>query len=84
MTRCRDCIYNYWSMIREIDAAGHQLASHTFSHADLATLTQAQVAQQMNMLDATLVDIIGKASTSCAFFGICFLSDSCCVLLFSF
>lgn len=55
-----DCIYNYFDLIQAIDAAGHQIASHTYSHPDLLKLTQDEVADQMTLLEATLIDIIGK------------------------
>ena len=55
-----DCIYKYWSVVRAMDAAGHQIASHTYSHPDLQTLTQAQVSSQMTLLHPIFQDIIGK------------------------
>ena len=57
---CRDCIYKYWSAVRAMDAAGHQIASHTYSHPDLLTLTQEQVSAQMTLLHPIYQDIIGK------------------------
>ena len=57
---CRDCIYNNWQLVQAIDAAGHQIGHHTFSHPDLTTLTQAQVASQMTLLNTQFSQIIGK------------------------
>ena len=57
---CSDCIYNRWQVVRAIDAAGHQIASHTFSHPDLTTLTQAKVTSQMTLLNTIFSQIIGK------------------------
>lgn len=57
------CIYDYYQVVRQMDASGHQIASHTYSHPDLATMTQASIAYQMNQNDATFLNIIGKTPT---------------------
>lgn len=57
------CSYDYYQVIRQMDASGHQLASHTYSHPDLSTISQASVAYQMNQNDAVFSKIIGKTPT---------------------
>lgn len=44
-------------------AGGHQIGSHTYSHADLATLDAAGIADQLNRLAAAHTSLIGKAPT---------------------
>lgn len=58
-----DCIYNYYQLVRNMDAAGHQIASHTYSHPDLATITQASVSYQMLQLEKAYLNILGKTPT---------------------
>lgn len=55
------CIYRYAALIRQIEAAGHQVASHTWSHADLNTLSAAQITAEMQKLDYAYQLILGKA-----------------------
>jgi peptidoglycan/xylan/chitin deacetylase (PgdA/CDA1 family) len=56
-----DCIYNQADIIKRIVNEGHQIASHTWSHADLTTLTAAQIKTEMDKLDAALLKIAGVA-----------------------
>lgn len=58
-----DSIYNYESVIQRMVANGHQVASHTWDHADLATLDQAGVVSEMTQLETALLSIIGKFPT---------------------
>jgi peptidoglycan/xylan/chitin deacetylase (PgdA/CDA1 family) len=44
-------------------SGGHQVGSHTWSHADLATLTAAEITDQMAQLETAHVALIGKAPT---------------------
>lgn len=44
-------------------AEGHQVASHTWDHADLATLSDSQVTTEMTQLETALMSVIGKAPT---------------------
>lgn len=55
------CIYRYADVIRQMDAAGHQLASHTWSHPDLTTLSTADITTQMRKMDYAFQKLIGKA-----------------------
>ncbi|KAL7269180.1 hypothetical protein RUND412_008165 [Rhizina undulata] len=42
---------------------GHQVGSHTWSHADLSGLSVASMTSQMTQLETALLDIIGKYPT---------------------
>jgi len=57
-----DSIYNYASDISRM-AANHQVASHTWDHADLTTLSSDGVTSEMTQLEAAFLDIIGKFPT---------------------
>jgi peptidoglycan/xylan/chitin deacetylase (PgdA/CDA1 family) len=56
-----DSIYNYNSTLQSMIAGGHQIASHTWDHADLATLTAAEITSEMTQLEAAHMAIIGKS-----------------------
>jgi len=58
-----DSIYNYNSTLQSMLTGGHQIASHTWSHKDLATLTAAEITSEMTQLEAAHLAIIGKAPT---------------------
>jgi peptidoglycan/xylan/chitin deacetylase (PgdA/CDA1 family) len=47
-------------MLRRMVAEGHQVASHTWSHQDLSTLTKAQRYEQMVKLEMAMSNVIGK------------------------
>jgi peptidoglycan/xylan/chitin deacetylase (PgdA/CDA1 family) len=47
-------------LLKQLDDAGHQVGSHTFSHADMANLTTVQQWEQMNKNDEAIAQIIGK------------------------
>ncbi|KAJ2959443.1 hypothetical protein NQZ79_g5076 [Umbelopsis isabellina] len=60
---------NYWDIqsmpeaqytIRRAYAAGHQIASHTYSHANLSTLDIEGVKREVQSLEQVLLPIIGK------------------------
>jgi len=54
-----DSIYNYNSTLQSMIAGGHQIASHTWSHADLATLDAAGITNEMAELEVAHQAIIG-------------------------
>jgi len=58
-----DSIYNYNSTLLSMISGGHQIASHTWSHADLATLDAAGITNEMLELETAHLAIIGKAPT---------------------
>lgn len=55
------CIYDEANVqaIRATYEAGHQLASHTWSHADLTTLSHAQIDVEIQRLDEAFIKILG-------------------------
>jgi peptidoglycan/xylan/chitin deacetylase (PgdA/CDA1 family) len=68
-----DNIYSYNTTIQRMIAGNHQVCSHTWSHADLTTLTDAGIAKEMQELEVAFTNIIGKIPTymrpvSCIYF----------------
>ncbi|KAI5795272.1 hypothetical protein EDC01DRAFT_717283 [Geopyxis carbonaria] len=51
------------ALVKRMLAEGHQIASHTWNHPDLATLSAAEVRTQMTDLESALKGIIGKYPT---------------------
>ncbi|KAM0326776.1 hypothetical protein ACHAQA_006650 [Verticillium albo-atrum] len=56
-------INTYAAVIQRMDTSGHQIGSHTFSHADLATLGDNDVISEMIRLETDLINIVGKYPT---------------------
>lgn len=56
-----DCIYDdkYVKILQALRAEGHQIASHTYNHYDLATLSKAKIQQQLDLLEEALLKIVG-------------------------
>ncbi|KAJ3291502.1 Carbohydrate esterase 4 protein [Borealophlyctis nickersoniae] len=54
-----DCIYDQATAVKAAFDAGHQIGSHTWSHADLATLNAQQITDEMNKLSAAFKKILG-------------------------
>ncbi|KAI8052025.1 hypothetical protein BDF22DRAFT_744240 [Syncephalis plumigaleata] len=50
--------------LRHTYNSGHQIASHTYSHADLATLTEFQITQEMNNIENAIHEVIGVRTTT--------------------
>ncbi|KAJ3407363.1 hypothetical protein HDV05_005483 [Chytridiales sp. JEL 0842] len=48
-------------VLRRVYAAGHQIASHSWSHTDLATLSNEQVLSEILWTQRAIQDIIGVA-----------------------
>ncbi|KAF9273788.1 Carbohydrate esterase 4 protein [Linnemannia elongata] len=55
------CIYDptVRSVIKRAYESGHQIASHTWSHPQLTTLTVDQITLQMKRVEQALLDILG-------------------------
>ena len=53
----------YPAMAREVAAAGHVIANHTWSHLDLASLQPAAVADQMNRATSAIHKATGRVPT---------------------
>jgi len=47
-------------ILKRIDAEGHIIGSHTWSHLDLTTLTESEVVDEMTKLETLLEETIGK------------------------
>jgi len=56
-------IYDFSSVLTSMIAGGHQIASHTWSHADLATLDAPGITKEMTDLEVAHLAIIGKIPT---------------------
>lgn len=54
------CIYNQAAAIKKAFASGHQIASHTWSHANLGSANQGKIQSEMTQLEQAMVNIIGK------------------------
>ena len=52
------CIHNRAAFIRKAVKSGHQIASHTWSHANLANLTSEQVTTEMVKLEGAFATIL--------------------------
>ena len=53
------CVYNHAEAVKAAFDAGHQIGSHTWSHADLTILSAAVVTTQMNQLSTAFRKILG-------------------------
>ncbi len=53
------CIYNQAAAVKQAFDSGHQIGSHTWSHADLAQLSSSQISTEMSRLSAAFRKIIG-------------------------
>ena len=54
------CIYNQAAAIKKAFASGHQIASHTWSHANLGNANQGKIQSEMTQLEQAMVNIFGK------------------------
>jgi len=54
-----DCIYNYQTQISNGFYAGHLMASHTWSHANLATLTWDQIHDELWKVELAFIRFFG-------------------------
>lgn len=50
-------------LIRRMDATGHQIASHTWSHQKLTQISEAQFRRQMLYNEVALADLLGRFPT---------------------
>ncbi len=50
-------------MAREVAAAGHMIANHTWSHVDLAVLSAVKIADQINRTSAAIHAATGRVPT---------------------
>ncbi|KAI9017009.1 chitin deacetylase-like protein [Gaertneriomyces semiglobifer] len=55
------CIFDYAAIVKKMVAAGHQVASHTWSHRNIPDLTNNQLNYQIRRLEDSLMKILGYA-----------------------
>ncbi|ORY24583.1 putative deacetylase [Naematelia encephala] len=53
------CIYDRVDQIRALHAAEHTLGSHTWSHADLTTLSYDEIVSELEQVEDAFVKILG-------------------------
>ncbi|KAH7088502.1 hypothetical protein FB567DRAFT_340322 [Paraphoma chrysanthemicola] len=58
-----DLTQEYIDVIKRMDAEGHQIASHTWTHQDLSAISQADRKDQMIKNEMALRNIVGKIPT---------------------
>lgn len=58
-----DITQEYIDVIKRMDAEGHQIASHTWTHLDLSAISQADRKNQMYKNEMALRNIVGKIPT---------------------
>lgn len=57
------CIYDRASYVKKAFDAGHQIASHTWSHPNMGSYSTDQIRVEMKRLEQALVNIIGVRPT---------------------
>ncbi|KAM3504760.1 hypothetical protein MY10362_003369 [Beauveria mimosiformis] len=58
-----DPAHSWGGVIKRMVASGHQVASHTWSHQKLTTLSESQFRNQMHFLEVALADLLGYFPT---------------------
>ncbi|KAL8352759.1 hypothetical protein RB601_002874 [Gaeumannomyces tritici] len=53
----------YHDLVKFMHKEGHQLASHTFSHPDLTTISRAEIKEQLVKNEAIFADVLGFVPT---------------------
>ncbi|KAF4979734.1 hypothetical protein FZEAL_4091 [Fusarium zealandicum] len=53
-------IMDHAPTVQRMVAEGHQVASHTYSHPDMATLNQTAITSEMTRLEDNFIEIIGQ------------------------
>ncbi|KAJ4291218.1 hypothetical protein N0V88_006215 [Collariella sp. IMI 366227] len=54
------CIYNQAAAVKKAYNSGHQIASHSWTHGHMGSMSADQVRTEMAKLEQALVNIIGK------------------------
>ncbi|KAG2011085.1 chitin deacetylase [Coprinopsis cinerea AmutBmut pab1-1] len=57
--RMYGCIYDYADVLKKAYNSGHQIASHTWSHANLSGQSESNVRNEMTRLETALQKILG-------------------------
>ncbi|KAI4933257.1 hypothetical protein J4E85_003662 [Alternaria conjuncta] len=55
----RGSIYDHNATLRRMVDLGHQIGSHTWSHANLSSLTPTAIRSEMTLLEDAMLDILG-------------------------
>jgi len=58
-----DCIYNHADSLQRAYKNGHQIASHTWSHADITTLSASAFTTELKKLEEAIGKILGVTPT---------------------
>jgi len=58
-----DCIYNYGPELQRAYSSGYQIGSHTWSHPDITTLTEAEFTLELSQLEVAFGKILGQIPT---------------------
>lgn len=53
------CIYDRVDQIRDLSAQGHTLGSHTWSHADITSLDEAGINEELEKVETAFINILG-------------------------
>lgn len=56
-------LYSQPEALKRMDAEGHEIASHTWSHKDLAKASDQEIREQLDKTDNKLMEIVGKKAT---------------------
>ncbi|KAK4238766.1 carbohydrate esterase family 4 protein [Achaetomium macrosporum] len=54
------CIYNQAAAVKKAFASGHQIASHTWTHGHMGSMSATQIRTEMTKVEDALVNLIGK------------------------
>ncbi|OIW32955.1 carbohydrate esterase family 4 protein [Coniochaeta ligniaria NRRL 30616] len=54
------CIYNQKAAVQKAYASGHQIASHTWTHSHMGSMSASQITTEMTKVEQALVNLIGK------------------------
>jgi len=54
------CIYNQATAVKKAYASGHQIASHTWTHGHMGSMSETQIRSEMTKVEDALVNLIGK------------------------
>lgn len=54
-------VQNFPSMVKRMEAEGHQVGSHTWDHADITTLSGLELKQQLERTDEAIKEVTGHS-----------------------
>ncbi|MDC7290658.1 polysaccharide deacetylase family protein [Blautia schinkii] len=56
-------IANFPETVKRMDALGHELGNHTYSHLDLTSLSAEDISQQIGGTDQSLLELVGHGAS---------------------